>query len=52
MIAYYENSIAAARIMQERGSDVQLGWLADAIIVSHQRDLDMLRDWLRKCDSR
>jgi len=51
MIAHYESSIEAARIIEEKGSDVQLCWLADAIIASHQRDLDMLRDWLIRCRS-
>ncbi len=49
MIGHYEASIKAARLIQEAGADVSLRWLADAIIGSHQRDLDMLRDWLRAC---
>lgn len=49
MIAHYEGSIKAARLMQNAGSDVTLRWLADAIIASHQRDLEMLRDWVRSC---
>lgn len=51
MIAHYEGAIKAARLMQGAGSDVTLRWLADAIIVSHQRDLEMLRDWLRSCSN-
>ena len=49
MIAHYEGSIKAARLMQNAGSDITLRWLADAIIASHQRDLEMLRGWLRSC---
>lgn len=49
MIAHYESSIKTARLIQESGSDVMLRWLADAIIASHERDLDMLREWLRCC---
>jgi uncharacterized protein (DUF305 family) len=51
MIAHYESSIKTAGIMLADGSDPLLRSLADGIIASHQRDLDVLRKWLANCDS-
>ncbi|OHT18849.1 DUF305 domain-containing protein [Edaphosphingomonas haloaromaticamans] len=50
MIAHYEDSIATARLLRETRADALFAWLAEAIIASHERDLDMLRRWLESCD--
>ncbi|BCI72003.1 hypothetical protein SPKIRA_28330 [Sphingomonas paucimobilis] len=51
MIAYYEDSIATARLLRETRPDGLFAWLAESIITSHERDLDMLRRWLESCES-
>lgn len=52
MIASFENAMVAAKLMRDTGSDVLLLWLADAIIASHERDLDVPNDWPQSSRSR
>lgn len=50
MIAHYEDSIATARLLRETRPDALFAWLAESIIASHERDLEMLRRWLESCE--
>lgn len=50
MIGHYESSIATAELMLRRGADACLQWLAEGIIASHQRDLELLQSWVERCE--